>query len=347
MMKKILFILIFMLPVMVMGQKITKLTSTNSAASTNLIITAETGEDTLKAVTKGHFLSDYVAVADTAGMLNPYINRSDTAAMLVPYINRSDTASMLLKYLLKTDTATMLTPYINKADTASMLTPYINRSDTSNMLDKYIRAAEVAASYQTTLTNSEGLRGALSDETGLGNAVFSASPTLTGTLTLDSASLSSGLNIANGHYIGIDDAEIDETELEILDGATLTTTQINYLNAATGTTGTGNVVFSASPTFTGTVTTALLNINGGGDIDSIQITDSDVAYLFQNGDTIPWCNPASAETDIEDEAIMLTDSLLFYQFKAGNNFATDTSYFDDGGFYGRRKVYVNSFKLFT
>ena len=72
-MKKILIILMLMLPAVMYGQRITNLTSTNSAASTNLIITAETGEDTLKSITKANFLSDYVAVSDTADMLSGYI----------------------------------------------------------------------------------------------------------------------------------------------------------------------------------------------------------------------------------------------------------------------------------
>jgi hypothetical protein len=45
---------------------------------------------------------------------------------------------------------------------------------------------------------------------------------------------------------------------------TSTGTQLNYLNAATGTTGTtsSNVVFSASPTFTGTPTAPNLDLSG-------------------------------------------------------------------------------------
>ena len=46
----------------------------------------------------------------------------------------------------------------------------------------------------------------------------------------------------------------DQGELNKLDGVTTTATQFNYLNAASGTTGTGSVVFSTAPTFTGTVT---------------------------------------------------------------------------------------------
>lgn len=75
---------------------------------------------------------------------------------------------------------------------------------------------------------------------------------------------SDGVVTATGFTIG--SAAITETELEILDGATLSTTQINYLASATGTTGTTNtnVVFSASPTLTGTA--VVTNIDGSGTI---------------------------------------------------------------------------------
>jgi len=73
-----------------------------------------------------------------------------------------------------------------------------------------------------------------------------------------------GVVTSTGFTIG--SAAITETELEILDGATLSTTQANYLSSATGTTGTTNtnVVFSASPTLTGTAVVA--NIDGSGTI---------------------------------------------------------------------------------
>jgi hypothetical protein len=157
------------------------------------------------------------------------------------------------------------------------------------------------------------------------------------------------LRVGSGTYIELADgglsigsANVSETEFEILDGATVTTseinvlddmtsstTQLNYLNAATGTTGTtsSNVVFSASPTLTGTLTTALINIGGGGDIDSIQITDSDGFYLFQDGDTITPLSPASSETELEDEAVMLDDAFNFFTFGGGSNLPGDTIMF--------------------
>lgn len=47
--------------------------------------------------------------------------------------------------------------------------------------------------------------------------------------------------------------------------STVTTTQLQYLSGATGTTGTGNVVFSAAPSFTGNVTMGTpLSVGNGG-----------------------------------------------------------------------------------
>ncbi len=61
---------------------------------------------------------------------------------------------------------------------------------------------------------------------------------------------STGVVTGTGFTIG--SAVITETELEILDDATLTTTQLEYLNAATGITGTANtnLVYSTSPALT-------------------------------------------------------------------------------------------------
>jgi len=42
----------------------------------------------------------------------------------------------------------------------------------------------------------------------------------------------------------------------------LTPTEANYLDGVTGTTGTGNMVLSASPTLTGTITAAIANFSG-------------------------------------------------------------------------------------
>ena len=92
-MKKLLLLLAFLAPVLVMGQKITELTTSTSAGASDLIIMAENGEDTLMHITKANFLSDYVAVSDTSSMLTVYMLKTDTAAMLLPYILESEVSS--------------------------------------------------------------------------------------------------------------------------------------------------------------------------------------------------------------------------------------------------------------
>jgi hypothetical protein len=47
----------------------------------------------------------------------------------------------------------------------------------------------------------------------------------------------------------------------VLSASTVTSTQIDYLAGASGTTGTTNLVYSASPTFTGTVTAATMTLS--------------------------------------------------------------------------------------
>ena len=95
------------------------------------------------------------------------------------------------------------------------------------------------------IDTSAELLGILGDETGTGVAVFGTAPTFTTSIT-------------------IGDAGINETELEILDGASLTTTQLNYLNQATGTTGTAttNLVFSDAPTITSPILSSSAIVRG-------------------------------------------------------------------------------------
>ncbi len=65
----------------------------------------------------------------------------------------------------------------------------------------------------------------------------------------------------------------------------ITTTELGYLNGATGTTGTGNLVFSASPTFTGTVTFSDLTastvpyLNASKALVSSAVTPTQLGYL--------------------------------------------------------------------
>ena len=63
-----------------------------------------------------------------------------------------------------------------------------------------------------------------------------------------------------------------------IDGAVnLTPTEANYLDGVTGTTGTGNLVLSASPTFTGTLTAATLTATTIGGITEANLVDKSAA----------------------------------------------------------------------
>jgi len=87
-----------------------------------------------------------------------------------------------------------------------------------------------------------------------------ASPTFTGTITIGSA-------------------EINETELENIDGNTSDSTQLSLLSIATGRIGTGEVVFNESPT----LVTPIL-----GDATATSITldaSADPAWIFRDSDS--------------------------------------------------------------
>lgn len=101
---------------------------------------------------------------------------------------------------------------------------------------------------QATLTNSAGLRGALSDENGSGVALFDSSTSATfvtpilGTPTSVTLTNGTGLPISTGvSGLGTGVATFLATP-----------SSTNFAAAVTGETGTGNVVFSADPVFTGT-----------------------------------------------------------------------------------------------
>jgi len=146
-----------------------------------------------------------------------------------------------------------------------------------------------------------------------------SSPTFTGTVTIPSPfTLGSTSVTANG------------SELNVLDNMTATTTQLNYLNAATGTTGTttSNLVFSASPTFTGTLSASNINIGDGGVVSKWVLTDSDgICALDQAGDTCYYDNPMSAKVDLDTVMYVLTDTIPLYGAVLGVGNTADTAAF--------------------
>lgn len=123
--------------------------------------------------------------------------------------------------------------------------------------------------------------------TGTGNVVMSASPTLTGTITAAAANFSSTVNISG----------LTASQAIFTDGSK------NLVSNAI--TGTGNVVMSASPTLTGTITAAIANFSGAVAVSStlksgnyhIEPLEYD-AGNSSTAQTIDWSNASSQKSTL-------------------------------------------------
>ena len=104
--------------------------------------------------------------------------------------------------------------------------------------------------------SSANLASAVSDETGTGSLVFANTPTLVspilGTPTSGTLTNCTGYPVANLANLGSGVATFLTTP-----------SSANLISAVTDETGTGTLVFSASPTFTGTVSAAIVTASGG------------------------------------------------------------------------------------
>jgi hypothetical protein len=131
--------------------------------------------------------------------------------------------------------------------------------------------------------SSANLASALTDETGSGNAVFATSPTLVtpllGTPTSGTLTNCTGLPVSTGiSGLGTGVATFLATP-----------SSANLASALTDETGSGNVVFSASPTFTGTLVAATISASGalsGTQLSlakanaSITVSDTGTSFAF-------------------------------------------------------------------
>jgi len=140
-----------------------------------------------------------------------------------------------------------------------------------------ITAADTA--FEGELNNSAGLRAALSDETGTGSAVFSTSPTFTGTTILANAT-TTNLEITGALYDG------------------------------TGSKGTNGYVLQTTGTGTEWVATSSLNISGGGGASAF-VDLTDVSIVSLTGNRVPFTNAGgTAITDSGDFSFNDTSDVL-------------------------------------
>ena len=131
----------------------------------------------------------------------------------------------------------------------------------------------------------------------------------------DSTHMGGSLDIDGNFIIGA--ADISETELEILDGATLTTDELNYVD------GVSSAIQDqldlkaplANAALTGSTTaedieTEILAVGQAGNmvtLDSITSESSDVKF-YDGADTLAPYTPYAARTEISTIAVMLADS---------------------------------------
>lgn len=143
---------------------------------------------------------------------------------------------------------------------------------TSQTVNRIITLPDAAGTIALTANNlsvfasttSAQLAGVLSDETGTGKVVFSASPTFTGTIgaaTITATGAVTGSNLS-GTNTGDQTITLTGDITGSGTGSFATTLAAIQGTSVSGTTGTGNVMFSASPTTTGTLTAAAISASG-------------------------------------------------------------------------------------
>lgn len=193
-------------------------------------------------------------------------------------------------------------------------------TETSSLTTKKISWANATSSlqtwydgrYQTVLTNSAGLRGALSDETGSGLAVFGTTPTLT-TPILNSATVTTP-------YINVSGTEAVGDLLYLSDnGGTLSRLGIgsagNLLTVSSGIPAWTDTSSSAS-TFGFLRTTGLLSIA------------SSTIYGLTIGDSLPATTTDNllVENNASTTNLRVSRAVNFSQGSSFNGFASSTSY---------------------
>jgi hypothetical protein len=205
--------------------------ATPTSANLRTAVTNETGSGSLVFATSPTLVTPVLGVASATSVNKVAITAPATSATLTIAEGKTLTANNTLT-LTGTDASSV-------AFGAGGTVAY-----TANKLSAF------------AATTSSELAGVVSDETGTGALVFANTPTLVtpvlGTPTSGTLTNCTGLPVSTGvSGLGTGVATFLATP-----------TSANLLSAITDETGTGTLVFSASPTFTGTVNAASLTLSG-------------------------------------------------------------------------------------
>ncbi len=200
--------------------------------------------------------------------------------------------------------------------------------------------AGVAASSTTTgtvqVTGGVGISGAayiggvfrVTDST-TSTSTSSGAVVITGGLGVGGPLFGASLNLS-----GLTASRVVATDgSKNLSSATTTLTQVNYLGSATGTTGTtsSNVVFSASPTFSGTVTlpsgtvTSSIWNTGASELQTTNITATAAggySLILAKSNNLPAMNFEGGATNDFTWSLFSTDSIGLYKNDASTAILT-------------------------
>ena len=171
------------------------------------------------------------------------------------------------------DGATLSTTELNYVDgVTSAIQTQLDTKSSGTMSKLHVGATTQTDPVQLSLGDGSGLFFAAGDNM----TVTTTNTDSSGVITFASAVSTNNPTFTGNITIG--SAEISETELEILDGATLTTTELNYVDGVSSAIQTQLDAKSAlaSPTFTGVVTTPRLVVTAlAGNTGGVPHIDSD------------------------------------------------------------------------
>lgn len=218
----------------------------------------------------GNIIGDAPSILNTLGEIADVLNDSSTAVN-----SRIDTAITAINTSLSDALNTAIGDEVTARNSAISSAVGTHESDTTNVhgiadtsaLATNTSVATAVSDHNSDTTNVHGI----SDT--------SALATKSGTETLTNKTISAADNTVTVNLADVIDVTASASEVNILDGATLTTTELNYVDGVTSAIQTQLDAKAplANPTFTGTVNAASLSLTGdltvGGTTTTVNATD--------------------------------------------------------------------------